>query len=108
MMILVTSCEDEDVEVSRFNVTVIGKGIDCGDLFLIEVNDNPEALYRITGQEVWQTCYAYGLGEEYKVKGKKLLIELRAPRKRELFACTTLGPGYPWVTVVEVIATTNE
>ena len=107
-IILIVSCEHEEREFSQFNVTVEGKGVDCGDLYLIKVNDNLEELYRITGQEGWQTCYAYGLAEEYKVEGRKLLVELRAPRKSELFACTTLGPGYPWVTVVEVTDATSE
>ena len=107
-IILLAGCEHEHIELSQFNVTVEGKGVDCGDLYLIRVNDNLEELYRITGREGWQTCYAYGLAEEYKVEGKKLLVELRAPRKSELFACTTLGPGYPWVTVVKVTNVTNE
>ncbi|MCF8231433.1 MAG: hypothetical protein K9J27_04520 [Bacteroidales bacterium] len=107
-IILLAGCEHEETEFSQFNVTVEGKGVDCGDLYLIKVNNNLEGLYRITGRESWQTCYAYGLAEKYKVEGKKLLVELRAPRKSELYACTTLGPGYPWVTVVEVINATNE
>jgi len=107
-IILIVSCEHDETAFSQFNVTVEGKGVDCGDLYLIKVNDNLEKLYRLTGREGWQTCYAYGLAEEYKVEGKKLLVELRAPRKSELFACTTLGPGYPWVTVVEVTDATGE
>lgn len=100
-LILLISCEKNENNYLHFNVTVIGQGLDCGDLFLITVNNNLEELYKITGQEGWQTCYAYDLAEKYKVNGKTLLVKLRATRDDEYFACTDMGPAYPWVTVVE-------
>jgi hypothetical protein len=95
--------EDDEYNTSHFNVTVFGQGLDCGDLFLIDVNNNIEELFKITNQEGWARCYAYGLAEEYKVPGLNLLVELRAPTNDEFRPCTAMGPGYPWVTVVEVI-----
>ena len=100
-LILSLGCDKEENNNIQFNVTVIGQGLDCGDLFLITVNNNLEELYKITGQEGWQTCYAYDLAEKYKVNGKTLLVKLRATRDDEYFACTDMGPAYPWVTVVE-------
>ena len=93
-------CEKEELSYVEFNVVVYGKGLDCGDLFLLKFSDNLDALYQITGEKNWQIFYAYGLDEKFKVKDVKLSVKIRKPTKDEIFACTTLGISYPWITII--------
>ena len=108
MLVISFGCEKEELDYIEFHVIVYGKGIDCGDLFLLEFSNNIDELYQITGLEGWQICYANDLEEKFKVQGKKLLVKIRKPTKDELFACTCLGPGYPWVTIVSAQEFINE
>lgn len=108
ILVMSFGCEKEELDYVEFRVIVYGKGIDCGDLFLLDFLDNIDVLYQITVQEGWQTCYAYNLKEEFKVQGKELLVKIRKPTKDELFACTCLGLGYPWVTIVSAKEFINE
>ena len=101
-------CEKEETNLIEFHVIVKGKGMDCGDLFVIEFSDHFDELYQVTGREGWQMCYAYGLEEKFKVQGKELLVKIRKPKKDELRFCTCMGPGYPWVTIVSAKEIANE
>ena len=49
-------CEKEETNLIEFHVIVKGKGMDCGDLFVIEFSDHFDELYQVTGQEGWQMC----------------------------------------------------
>lgn len=108
ILVISFGCKKEETNYIEFHVFVYGKGIDCGDLFLLNFLDNIDELYQITAQEGWQTCYAYSLKEEFKVQGKELLVKIRKPTKDELFPCTHLEPGYPWVTIVSAQEFINE
>ncbi len=108
ILFLVISCEKEEINSDEFHVLVKGQGMDCGDLFVIEFSDQLDKLYQVTGQEGWQICYAYGLEEKFKVRGKELLVKIRKPANDELYACTCWGPGYPWVTIVSAIEIANK
>ncbi len=93
-------CEKEEINSTEFHVVVKGQGMDCGDLFVIEFSDHLDKLHQLTGQEGWQMCYAYALEEKFKVKGKELLVKIRKTANDELYACTCMGSGFPWVTIV--------
>ena len=101
-------CEKEEINSTEFHVVVKGQGMDCGDLFVIEFSDHLDKLYHLTGQEGWQMCYAYALEEKFKVKGKELLVKIRKTANDELYACTCMGPGYPWVTIVSAKEIANK
>ena len=102
LMILVLSfgCEKEETNYIEFHAIVYGKGMDCGDLFVLDFLDNNDKLYLITGEDGWKKCYAYNLKEKFKVTGKELLVKIRKPTKDESFPCTCMGFAYPWVTIV--------
>lgn len=107
-ILLLAGCEKDETVYTEFHITVSGQGIDCGDLYLIDFHDNLEELYQITGNESWQRCYAYDLDEVFKVQGKELIVKIRKSSEDELFACTTLGPGYPWVKIISAEEVTTK
>lgn len=81
------------------NATVLGKGLDCGNTYLIQFDDDVSGL----PQNSWEnTFYALNLPESYKDAGKRVFVEFREPHNNEWVACTTLGPGYPQVYVTNV------
>lgn len=93
------SCEkNDDVGDQRFqfDATVIGKGLDCGETYLIDLK-NSEGNSEIADG----TYYADGLPAELKVDGLKIILNGRIPDEDELYPCTTLGVGYPHIIVQE-------
>jgi len=98
------SCEkDNDVEISnleiegyQFEATVKGKGLDCGDTYLID-------LKKLNGESgiANGTYYADNLPPDLKVAGLKIRLNARKPTDDELYACTTMGPGYSHLIVTD-------
>jgi hypothetical protein len=83
-----------------YNATVKGKGIDCGNSFLIVLEaDAPDLPANNSGN----TFYEINLPEEFKIEGKKINIKFREPTNSEIIVCTTLGVGYPqlYITTTE-------
>lgn len=100
-VIFFISCEKDDDKVApegfQFEATVINKGMDCGETFIIslksiETNSNIED----------GTYYADKLNSDFKVTGLKIYLNCREPNnKDEIYACTMMGPTYPHVTVID-------
>ena len=105
ILILTTLCiscdKNEEIYTGIFEVTSAGIGIDCG-LMLIDFNQSDlDRLEKITNSNGTR-YFAYNLKKNnYNEKGQILIVKVRKALDSELFACTTLGPGYPWVTVLE-------
>jgi hypothetical protein len=84
------------------NATVLGKSLDCGDIFLIRFDAD------VTGLPfpflVFNNTYlAMYLPEEYKTEGKRIQVEFRLPDKDdEPITCTAMGPAYPVIYIVSV------
>lgn len=87
---LLISCNKDDDNNELFNAVVIGKGLDCGNSFLIKFNEN------ITGlpNTIDNTFYEINLPNELKENGKEIKVAFREPKDNEFLLCTTLGPGY--------------
>ena len=64
MTILVISCNTEKEEGISYNATVLGKGLDCGETFLIQFNDNTDNL---NSNNLDNIFYAINLSNEYKI-----------------------------------------
>jgi hypothetical protein len=81
------------------NATVLGRGLDCGDIFLIrfdaDVQDLPFSIMLTSN-----TYYAINLPEEYKIEGIRVSVQFRLPKDDEFIACTAMGPAYPAVFIV--------
>lgn len=99
-LILLTGCEQENnsdnVNAFPFKATVIDKGMDCGETFLI-------SLKSIEGNSKIEdgTYYADSLDSDLKIPGLKIYLNCREPNEDELYPCTTMGPAYPHVIVTE-------
>jgi len=103
LLVLVFSCDDHEMtNTDTFEVTVAGIGMDCG-LVLIDLNESDlDRIKNITGFD-WSRYHAYNLDKnKFNEVGQKLIVTVRKTKDDELFPCTTMGPGYPWVTITKV------
>lgn len=85
-----------------FKVKVIGKGMDCGDTYLVEFQDKFKEMYQIVGNKHWNIFYADSLPKKFKKKGIIIFIKFRNPRKNEIGPCTSMGPAYPHIIITYV------
>lgn len=98
------SCKDEveNAGDEKFQVEVLGKGMDCGDLFLIRFEENDEERlnnYLQPNNAFYPVFYALGLPDELKQEGLFLEITIGDCETDDIPACTALGPGYGLVCV---------
>lgn len=95
-----TSTNEQDNN-EYFGVKVLGKGPDCGDVFLVEFIEKLNEVEARTGEKS-QTYYADELPNEFKKDNIELLFKFRNPTENELYPCTTFGPSYPHIIVLDV------
>lgn len=96
---LTISCDNDEMNNYIFNATVIEKGLDCGNSFLIKFNNG---VIGLPVNNFDNTFYEINLPEKYKTEGKKIKVEFREPKNNEAMACTTLGIGYPQIYITKV------
>ena len=100
LLFITTSCEKENdnntPEEFQYEATVINKGLDCGETFLISI----KGLYNNSELEDG-TYYADQLDSDFKVPGLKIYLNCREPDENEIYACTHMGPTYPHVIVTD-------
>jgi len=98
-------CEKEELENEWFNAEVLGKGIDCGDTFLINfMEGDKEKIYQILKMEdAWfPTYYAWNLPNEFKVEGLQVRIKFKSPSDEDVPPCTCVGPGFGHIWIKKV------
>jgi hypothetical protein len=90
------SCEKEKEIDYHFKATVLYRGMDCGDTYLI-------LLTNLSGDStiISTIYYADNLSSDLKIDGLGIFLNCRYPENNELGVCTTYGPGYPHVFVIE-------
>ena len=96
---LVISCDKNNPDDSTYvKATVLGKGLDCGNSFIIKFDE------AVTGlpQNAENTFYEINLPEDYKVEGKEIMVEFRIPEPDEIMVCTTMGIAYPQIFITKV------
>ena len=103
-LFLAFACKDEEENTGDkiFQVEVLGKGMDCGDLFLIRFEAGVEQnVYKYSEQTnaYYPVFYAVGLPEELKQEGLFLDITLRECGTDDIPMCTAWGPGYSIVCI---------
>ena len=69
-------------------------GPDCGDSYLLSLNEENKTLLR-------KPVYELNLPDSLKVKGLKVSIKWRKAKSSEMMICTTLGPGYDQIYIIE-------
>jgi hypothetical protein len=90
----------------QYKVKVLGRGIDCGDTYLVEfLCCKPEiAEYIGSTNSVSGSSgiyYANNLPQQCKREGIVIDIKFRKTNPDEIQVCTTLGPGYNHIFIVE-------
>ena len=95
-----TSCstDDDETQVEFIaNATVLGPGLDCGDAFLIRLEDSNE----IPENAFENVFYEINLPDEYKTEGNEIRVNFRLPTNEEIPFCTHMGPGYPHIFITD-------
>lgn len=107
LTILFISCDrnKDEINTDIFEVTTVGIGIDC-NLILIEFKECDSArIVEITqplSLSYGLVYYAYNLDKDiFSASGQILSVRVRKTYESELYACTMLEIGYPWVTVLD-------
>ena len=98
--LLTNSCDKHQKEVieTMYKATVLGRGMDCGNAFLIQFEEKTYSL-PASSKNIY---YEINLPEEYKIAGREILIQFHEPRNDEIMVCTAMGPAYPQVVVTKV------
>ena len=89
--------DNENVYDEYFNAIVIGKGLDCGNSFLIQFDNDVTGL-----PSPYRVYYEINLPEKYKIKNERISVKFRVPNDDEIMVCTTMGAGYPHIYIVDV------
>jgi hypothetical protein len=99
------ACEKDDPEKNYYIVEVIGRGMDCGDTFLVRFQEEDEARvnkYLEHSNAYFPVFYANNLPEEFKYEGWGLKVTLHKCQPAELPGCTAWGPGYGHICIESV------
>jgi hypothetical protein len=100
LFVLIISCsKNSQDDLSAYaGATVLGKGTDCGNSFLIKFDDDVTGL----PENFDHIFYEINLPDEYKIEGKKIKVLFREPEPNEMMACTTMGISYPEIFIIKV------
>jgi len=90
-----TACEKEDIPEHQFEATVLYQGMDCGGTYLISLNNLSGDSTLVNG-----VYYAENLSSDLRIDGLEIYLNCRYPKENELSLCTTFGPGYPHIFVI--------
>lgn len=83
-----------------YDATVIEKGLDCGESYLIKFDE--DILKNSLSSDDDRTYYEINLPQEYKVEGKRIKIQFRDPTADELMLCTMVDFSYPQIYITKV------
>lgn len=103
LVILITfSCSKNDDNQNNAvaplvtNATVMSRGLDCGNAYLIKFNNNVVGLPANTTNNVF---YEINLPNQYKVDNLALNVTFRLPTNSEIMNCTAQGIAYPQIYI---------
>lgn len=107
MMLLATTftfiaCNNDDTtNVNTVNATILYKGADCNDTFLIKFNNNTNNVPTNTTENIF---YAINLPNQYKINNLQVNVTFRLPYENEIMNCTTVGITYPQIYIINVLS----
>lgn len=99
LLLVVVSCESDDNETQYYDAVVVKKGLDCGDSFLVKLDESVSGF-----ESIDNTFYEINLPNNFKIENKELRIQIRKPKNDEYLICTTLGSGYSSIFVVSALS----
>ena len=89
--------KDNGIDNEYSNAKVLGKGLDCGNSFLIQFDENVVGL-----PSPYKVYYEINLPEKYKIDNERISVKFRVPDNDEIMVCTMMGPTYPQIYIVDV------
>lgn len=87
-------------ESNNYNAKVIGKGMDCGNAYLIQLYSSNTNIPENSTNNVF---YAVNLPEQYQVKDLEIRVVFRIPSKEELLNCSAQDIAYPQIYIEQVL-----
>ncbi len=98
LFLLTSSCEstEESQQMPDYNAKVLGKGLDCGNIYLIQFDNDVTGL---PPNSFDNTFYALNLPANLQIDNLQVNVAFRAPNPDEMVACTTMGIGYPQIVI---------
>ncbi len=102
IMLNLTSCEKKNIDpLFPFEAEVLGINMDCG-IPAIRFTANIDQINSIAELSSSREIFiAKNLPTELQNEGTLIVLNIRKIQNSELGACTTMGPGYPWIYVLE-------
>jgi len=101
VIVSLSSCKEEETRtIDYFNGTVLQKGLDCGDAYLIQFEAGQEGIPANQWDRIF---YEINLDSTMRVEGLKVKVKFRDPLEAESMICTAMGPGYPQMYVVHAV-----
>jgi len=97
-----SSCGDKVSDPSfPFEAEVLGINMDCG-IPAVKFTGNTDRVNEIAGTHSSGSIFiAKNLPAGLQTEGLSIVLKIRKIQDGELGACTAMGPGYPWIYVVE-------
>lgn len=98
LFLSLVSCENNQNNSAKatFNARVLSKGIDCGDIYLIQFNDDVQGLPSNSSDNIF---YAINLPSNLQVDDLEVSVNFRIPNDNEKIPCTTRGISYPQIII---------
>ncbi len=78
------------------NATILSRGQDCNNAYLIKFNNNVIGIPTNSTNNVF---YEINLPNQYKVDNLPLNVTFRLPSNSEMMNCTTQGIAYPQIYI---------
>jgi hypothetical protein len=97
-----SSCEEKNDDQSfPFEAEVLGINMDCG-LPAIKFINNLDQVNEIADTYSPSAIFiAKNLPSELQLYGISIVLNVRKIQNSELGVCSTMGPSYPWIYVLE-------
>ena len=102
LLILTVSCSKNEESISRAdaaftaNAIVLSRGGDCGNSYLIKLNDNISGIPLNFTNNVF---YEVNLPNQFKMANLPVNVTFRLPANSEKMVCTTMGLYYPEIFI---------
>ena len=102
IILSLTSCEKKNNDPSfPFEAEVLGINMDCG-IPAIKFSANLDQVNDIADLNSSNAIFiAKNLPSGLEEKGFTIVLNIRKIQDSELGACTCMGPGYPWIYVLD-------
>jgi hypothetical protein len=102
IILSLTSCEKKNNDPSfSFEAEVLGINMDCG-IPAIKFSANLDQVNDIADLNSSNAIFiAKNLPSGLEENGFTIVLNIRKIQNSELGACTCMGPGYPWIYVLD-------